>query len=176
MPEIYQPEEDSLLLSEVLKKFLKKYKPNKILDMGSGSGIQTETLIKYRIASENITLVDINYKSIKHLKLKFPKSKVIHSNLFSEINKKQKYDLIIFNPPYLPYDKYDKQKDTSGGKNGSEIINKFLKQARAHLNKNGKILLLTSSLTKGINWLDYKKKILAKKKLFFEELYVLGLN
>jgi len=80
--------------------------------------------------------------------------------------------LIIFNPPYLPREKHDEGKDTTGGKNGSEIINKFLNQAKAHLNKNGKILLLTSSFTKNINWLDYKKELLGTKSLFFEELYV----
>lgn len=172
MPEIYQPAEDSLLLSEVLKKFILKNKPQKILDMGSGSGIQAETLINSKIPLENITLVDINPKSIRHLKSKFPQSKIIHSNLFSKINKNEKFDLIIFNPPYLPENKYDKKQDTTGGKNGSEIINEFLKQSKTYLNQNGKIFLLTSNLTKRINWLDYKKKPLAKKKLFFEELYV----
>ena len=62
--EIYQPAEDSYLLSEVLSK-LKNLENKKILDMGSGSGIQTQTLIDAGAKPENITLTDINTKSIK---------------------------------------------------------------------------------------------------------------
>jgi len=173
MPEIYQPSDDSYFLSDILKSQIKN-KNIKCLDIGSGSGIQAQTLIDLGIAPENIILTDINPDAVKYLKQKFPNSKVIHSDLFKSIN--HKYDLIIFNPPYLPEDKFDKEKDTTGGKKGSEIINKFLKQAKKHLNKDSKIFLLTSSLTKGINFLDYRKKLLGKKKLFFEEIYVLGLT
>ena len=92
---------------------------------------------------------------------------------------KEKFNLIIFNPPYLPEDsrepKYS-QIATTGGKKGSEITNKFLEQAKKHLEKNGKILLLTSSLTKAIKWKNWKKKLLTKKKLFFERLYVFEIS
>ena len=169
---IYQPSEDSFLLSEYVKREIKKIKPLKVLDMGSGSGIQAEIVIKEGINPEDITIVDINPDAIKLLKKKFPHSQVILSNLFSKIPDYKKFDLIIFNPPYLPNNKFDRQPDTSGGKNGSEIINRFLKQAKSHLNKNGKILLLTSSLTKSIKWGNYSKKLLGKKRIFFEELYV----
>ena len=80
--------------------------------------------------------------------------------------------MIIFNPPYLPETQYDKGKDTTGGKLGSEIANKFLIKAHKYLKKNGRILLLVSSLTKNIKFENYHKKIIAKRKLFFEELYV----
>ena len=91
-------------------------------------------------------------------------------------SEKNKFDLILFNPPYLPEDKFDKGLDTTGGKNGSEVINKFLIQAKRYLNKNGKILILTSSLTKKINWQIYSKKKLAEKRIFFETLYVWELS
>jgi len=83
--------------------------------------------------------------------------------------------LIIFNPPYLPEDSQEPESSrtaTTGGKKGSEIINRFLIQAKKYLAKDGKILLLTSNLTKGIKWQNWKKKLLKKKKLFFEELRV----
>ena len=174
---IYLPSEDSYLLSESVKKFIEDNKIISVLDMGSGSGIQSQTLIDNKINPKRLTLTDINLSAIKHLKVKFPKSKVIKSDLFNKIPKSSKFDLIIFNPPYLPEDEnYKELKSsrvaTTGGKRGSEIINKFLKQSKPHLNDDGHILLLTSSLTKGINWMDYKKKKIASKKLFFEELYV----
>lgn len=114
MMKIYQPAEDSFLLSKFVKKEIKRNKFSEILDMGSGSGIQSETCIDTGIAQKNLTLVDINPDAIKLLKQKFPNSKIIQSNLFNKIN--GKYDLIIFNPPYLPNDKFDKNLDTSGGK------------------------------------------------------------
>ena len=41
---IYQPAEDSYLLQETLKQYLKSKSKNiKILDMGSGTGIQAKT-------------------------------------------------------------------------------------------------------------------------------------
>jgi release factor glutamine methyltransferase len=175
MVEVYQPEEDSYLLSRVLKK--EKVDLNtKILDMGAGTGIQAQTLIDRGVLLENVTLVDINTEAIKLLKKKFKKSKVIKSNLFKKV--KGKFDLIIFNPPYLPEDPRepaDSRIATTGGKTGSEIINKFLKEAKKHLTKEGKIFLLTSSLTKGINWKGYKKKILSRKKVFYETLKVFSL-
>ena len=173
--EIYQPSDDSFLLAEFVKEEIKKHELENVLDMGSGSGIQAETAINSGINPKNIILADINPDAIKFLKGKFPKSKIILSDLFSKIPKKSEFDLIIFNPPYLPDHEFDNKPDTSGGKNGSEIINKFLKQAKHYLNKNGKILMLTSSFTKGIDWQDYEKRLLGKKKIFFEELYVLEL-
>lgn len=170
--EIYQPEEDSFFLSEIIEreimKLSDKKKNIKVLEIGCGSGVQLQTAHKAGIKKENIFACDINSEAVKHCKNLGFNSQV--SNLFEKI--KGKFDLIVFNPPYLPENKFDKKKDTTGGKKGSEIINKFLKQSRTHLEKDGKIFLLTSSFTKGIKWNGYKRKPLGKKKLFFEELYV----
>ncbi|MDP2672370.1 MAG: protoporphyrinogen oxidase, partial [Nanoarchaeota archaeon] len=80
-----------------------------------------------------------------------------------------------FNPPYLPRNSKeptDSQLSTTGGAEGGEIINEFLKEAKNYLEENGRIFLLTSSLTKNINYQNYHKKLLGKEKLFFEELFV----
>tara|TARA_Y100000310_G_scaffold305866_1_gene346503 strand:- start:2414 stop:2959 length:546 start_codon:yes stop_codon:yes gene_type:complete len=176
---IYSPEEDSYLLSKVLKKKISKFlnkNPNlTFLEIGSGSGIQLKTALKLGVKKQNIFSSDINSAAVKHCKkLGF---NCIKSDLFENI--KGKFDIIIFNPPYLPEnleEPRDSKISTTGGKKGSEIINKFLKQAKYHLNENGKIFLLTSNLTKGINFLNYQKKIILKKKLFFEELFILELS
>jgi len=164
---VYQPAEDSYFLSEVLKKEIHN-KNSKILEIGVGSGIQLETLHKLKI--KNIQGVDINNDAIYLCREKG--FNVLKSNLFEKV--KGKFDIIIFNPPYLPESKFDKFPDTSGGKRGDETIIEFLKQAKSHLEKNGFILLLISSLTPKINFekYDYKSKLLERKKLFQEELYV----
>lgn len=169
---IYQPAEDSYLLSEVLKKEIKN-KEIKVLEIGSGSGIQIDTLLILGLNPCNIFSTDINPVAVNYLKKKFPNIKIIKSYLFSKV--KEKFDIIIFNPPYLPEEHREpksSQLATTGGKQGSKIINRFLKQAKNHLNKNGKIYLITSSLTKDVNWKGYERKVLARKKLFFEEIYI----
>ena len=176
MTSIYEPSDDSYLLKETLEKnipIMVNKNPNlKFLEIGCGSGIQLETALNLGMKKENIFSCDIHQIAVK--KCKNLGLNCVKSDLFEKI--KGKFDLIIFNPPYLPENKFDKEKDTTGGKKGSEVINKFLIQSKNHLNSKGKILILTSSLTKGINWLNFKKKLLAKQKLFFEELYVYGLS
>ncbi|MCA9487548.1 MAG: DUF2431 domain-containing protein [Nanoarchaeota archaeon] len=169
---MYEPEEDSYLLSETLKKQIKN-KKLKVLEIGIGSGIQLETLNELGVTA--IFGVDINKDAVK-LCLKKGFNCAV-SNLFSKVE--GKFDLIIFNPPYLPEDKREDEESklaTTSGEKGSELINKFLNQAEKYLSKKGKIFLLTSSLTKGINWKYWKKKKIAEKKLFFEKLFVWKLN
>ncbi|MFH1325172.1 MAG: HemK2/MTQ2 family protein methyltransferase [archaeon] len=175
MSEIYSPSDDSYLMIEILKSkiplILRKNKNMKVIEIGSGSGILLETLFGLGIKKENIFSCDINPQAVRHCrKLGF---NCIKSDLFSEI--RERFDLIIFNPPYLPLDKKEPKESriaTTGGKQGSEIINKFLMQAKNHLEKNGKIFFLLSSLTGGIDFLGYRKRILDSKKLFFERLFV----
>lgn len=171
-------EEDSFFLSEELRRYLRKYQKNKkeikILDLGAGSGIQSCTCLE--LGFKNILCADIDEKACKFLRKKFKnKVKVIKSDLFENI--KGRFDLIIFNPPYLPENKFDSKLDTTGGKHGDETILKFLQQARNHLAERGKIILLLSSFTprKKINQLIkkyYKKQELASKNLFFEKLEI----
>lgn len=172
---IYTPAEDSFLLQRNLKNYVKN---KRVLDMGSGSGIQAETTLKSQAST--VLASDINPKVIKFLKNKFKHNKnikIIQSNLFSNI--RGKFDMILFNPPYLPRDnREDKESQsvTTGGKRGDEVILKFLKQAKLHLNNRGIILLIVSSLTprKRINSLlkklNYKSNVIDSHKLFMETL------
>jgi len=180
---MYKPAEDSFLLAEQIKLYLAGFSKRElsglnVLDMGAGSGIQANICIDSGVLKNNILNVDIDKEAIESLKSK--KYNAVQSNLFSEI--KGIFNLIIFNPPYLPEVKHDKKKDTTGGKTGDETIFKFLKQAKSHLKKNGVILLLTSSFTpmkrinKLIKKLNMKKKKLAEKNIFFEKLFVFSIS
>jgi release factor glutamine methyltransferase len=163
--------EDSFFLSETLKSHLKSMSREiTILDTGSGSGIQAETCLS--LGFKNIVCVDTGDEEVKHLKKRF---RAVKSDLFSKV--KGKFDLIMFNPPYLPENKYDSKPDTTGGKIGDETIVSFLDKARNHLTKKGEIMLLLSSLTprKRIEKIVesyYKKTVLAEKRFFFEKLEI----
>lgn len=162
---MYGPREDSFLL----QKHIKDYARGRILEIGTGSGILALEAAKY---SKDVTACDINPEAIKKLR-KSKKIKFIVSDLFSDIE--GKFDLIIFNPPYLPSVEIE-DIEIDGGKNGTEIIGMFLKQAKDHLNKGGKILLLCSSLNKNIEKLfkkyNYKSKLIGQESFFFERLFV----
>jgi len=172
---MYLPSDDSFFFSDFIKKYLKKLRNKniQIVDMGSGSGILAETALKSGIKKENILSADINPKVVKYLKSK--NINALKSNLFSKI-KNKKFDIILFNAPYLPKDKRepkDSRLETTGGRRGDEISLRFLNQAKKHLNKHGKILLLISSLTPRNRIEKFKPKIVARKSLFFEELLIL---
>jgi release factor glutamine methyltransferase len=163
---IYDPREDSYLL----EKFVKKLVKGKVLDMGTGSGIQAKAALEN---TKDVLAVDINPEAIKYCKESG--LSVIQSNLFENV--KGQFDWIVFNPPYLPEDESEPEDSklvTTGGKEGNEIIIKFLDQAKEHLTLTGRILILISSLTGDPKKLfeDYTFKLLGKEELFMETLFV----
>ena len=177
--EIYQPSEDSYLFADFLQKYLSNVPNSQLstlnyLDLGTGSGILAKTALKF-LPIKNITAVDINPSAIKSLQKE--KFQVIKSNLFKNIQ--SKFDLITFNAPYLPLDSREpksSQLATTGGKKGDEISLKFLKEAKQHLNLSGKIFLLISSLTPMDKIKKFNPKVVARKKIFMEELLILEFN
>ncbi|MDD2531405.1 MAG: hypothetical protein PHO61_01805, partial [Candidatus ainarchaeum sp.] len=98
------------------------------------------------------------------------------SNLFSNI--KEKFDFIVFNPPYIPSDEI-KWIDLDGGLKCREVIDVFVSKVGVHLRKNGIFLLLISSLNNKkevcslLKKNDFLVRVVGRKKLFFEELLVL---
>jgi len=172
---MYTPREDSFLIQKHIKEFCTQN--SFVLDMGTGSGILALEASKY---SKTVIACDIDAETISNLKKtpNLPQNiSIIQSDLFSKIPKTSKFDLIIFNPPYIPTNKKETRfLDLDGGKNGTEIIERFLKDAKQFLKTNGKILLLTSSLNKNVTKLfnnyHYTYLPLDKQKFAFEELWV----
>ena len=167
---IYEPKEDSFLL----QKYVKRYANGKVLDVGTGSGIQAITALE---KTKDVLATDINKESIKHVKQKGVKG--IESNLFDKI--KERFDLIIFNPPYLPRDEREDKisaYSTTGGRKGYELLIKFISNLKNHLKKDGKALIVFSNLTNKdkidsiIKKNNLNHKCLETKKIDFEELYV----
>ncbi|MBL7052023.1 MAG: methyltransferase [Nanoarchaeota archaeon] len=163
---MYEPREDSFLL----KKHVKKLVSGKVLDVGTGSGIQALAALEN---TKEVLAVDISEEVVEYCKKK--NINVIQSDLFEKIE--GKFDWIIFNPPYLPEDPRepeDSKLATTGGKKGDEILKRFLVDAKDYLNENGKILVLISSLTGKAEDLfkDYSWKLLERENLFMEDIEV----
>jgi len=168
---VYTPREDSRLLAkQVLEKNIEG---KKCLDIGTGTGIIAEKMAKS--GAEKTEATDTNPEALKKAekKLKKYENVEIHqSDLFEQVH--GKFDLICFNPPYLPESNEDKdtegEETWNGGESGKELTEKFLDQADKYLKENGEILFVVSSLS------DFRVDgydVIDTKKLWFEDIYVL---
>ncbi len=180
-PDVYEPREDSFMLAD----YVKGAKGN-VLDVGTGCGIQAIIASK---TAEYVLGIDINTKAVELARKNAERHKCNNcefkkSNLFEDIKINEKFDLIIFNPPYLPTkeeDKVEGELNTAldGGIDGRETLDKFLKTFKKHLKKEGKLLLVDSSLDNTKKTIDilenqgFKVRILETKKMFFEELNII---
>ncbi|MDP3699218.1 MAG: methyltransferase [Nanoarchaeota archaeon] len=174
--DIYQPAEDSYLL----QKFVRRFATGRVLDMGTGTGIQALTTIEVPSVREVIA-VDINVHAVEALqkeieKKKLRKIKVLQGDLFENLD--GYFNTVIFNPPYLPQDKGIEDQAIYGGKKGWEISERFFKEVSGHMFPEGVILFLFSSLTSKQkieeilehNMLQWEE--LGEEKVAFETLYV----
>ena len=173
---VYYPREDSLLLARIIEK--ENLKKKKALDMGSGSGFLAMLMAQQ---DAEVVASDINEEAVKIVKLNARSSNVkvnaMNSDLFEKIE--DKFDLIVFNPPYLPEKTLHRDNQYYGGKTGREVIDKFIKNSGSHLKKGGRILIVISSITgekeviEMFESYDFRAKSVARQKVPWEELIVI---
>jgi release factor glutamine methyltransferase len=161
----YPPSEDTFFIANNIEH----EKGNYALDIGSGSGYLTKLL------SEHFSFVvgtDINCDVLQH-QSSYKTNNLICCNSSDALN--IKFDFIVCNLPYLATDEV-LDIATDGGAEGFEIPKKIFDSALKNLKETGKFIFVTSSLSNYPKLINYAEKlglkttILAKKKLFFEEL------
>lgn len=167
---------------------------NKVLDMGTGTGIIAIFLLQikkyYPKFKPQIYASDILKEAIECAKLNerlnsFENEIIfLQSDLFTSFPQslKQKFNIIIFNPPYLPSiedSKMPSDSNWSGGEKGTETLEKFLDQIIEFIDLNGRknyVYFVSSSLAsnKDLDNLYRKRgfihKIIKKKHFFFEDI------
>jgi len=176
---VYYPKEDSELLIEVIQKI--DIKGKNILEIGCGSGLLSIIMAR---KGAKVTATDINPDAIEAAEINAEKNGanilVLLSNMFENVT--GKFDLVVFNPPYLPIGEDEGDITYSGGSSGREIIELFVSHVKNYLNKNGVVLMVISSLTGEKEVIDLFKEIgmnaksVARKKVSWEELVVIGAN
>jgi len=172
--DVYEPCDDTYLL---LDAALREVRPtDSVLEVGTGCGIIAKMLTK---RARSVVAIDKNPHAVVNAKLNGVEAFV--GDLFASLHRR--YDLVVFNPPYLPSQSSltnDWQTAAwDGGVSGREVIEQFLAQASDYLTREGRILLVISSVTghKEVTKLmraQFKRvRTVAKRKFFFEMLYVL---
>ena len=162
--EPYPPSEDTFFLAD----YIKNEKGECALDIGTGSGYLAALLEK---SFSLVVATDLVFNVLK--KREYFTTNNVCCNGADAIN--QQFDLVICNMPYLNTD-YVSDVRTDGGKDGLEIPIKIIDSAKSQIKLGGKFIYVTSSLSDFKKLISYTKlegfdvSILAKKKLFFEEL------
>lgn len=160
----YQPAEDSFFMAE----FLENENGVSAIDIGTGSGILAGVL------SKNFDLVvatDINTDSLKQA-IKTVENCVCCNSADAMGHK---FDLAVCNLPYLPSDKIE-DPTVDGLEEGLGVPTSIIESASRIIRKNGKLIFLTSSHANYLELIERTKSfgfsvtIMARKKLFFEEL------
>lgn len=144
--------ETELLVEEVIKEInSRNNKKIKVLDLCTGSGciatvISKRTGVKVFASDISESALSVAKKNVQNNDAQV---KFINSDLFNEI--KDKFDIIVSNPPYiksqdiLSLEDEVKRNDPlislDGGEDGLYFYKEIAKNAPKHLNKNGKIFL-----------------------------------
>jgi len=168
--DIYLPAENTYFLDD----YIKNEKGDSALDIGTGSGYLAKSLSR---SFRFVVATDVNIDAIRN-----PSNK--HKNLLccnGADALTNQFDLIICNMPYLPSEEI-LDISTDGGPEGVVIPLKIIKSAKNRLKPGGKFLFVTSSLSNYQKLVEntekegFDVKIIAKKKLFFEELILVEMK
>jgi release factor glutamine methyltransferase len=170
--QVYIPSEDTFQLLEALDIT----KKDRVLEIGTGCGIIALICAK---KGASVVCSDINPFAVECTAKNYEKNQksikgffeIRLGDLFSVIDSNEKFDLIIFNPPYLPTKKEDKlggsgwfDVATDGGIDGLKITKEFVKGVRKYLKKNARAYFILSSLSNKAKFDNF----LNKNKINFE--------
>ena len=149
---IQRPDTESLV--EEVISISKRINAKKIMDLCTGSGAIAVSLAKY-IENSEITAVDISKKALNIAKKNAINNNVqnqitfVESDLYNRI-KKDKYDIIVSNPPYIRKDiikTLDKEVQREpkialdGGYDGLDFYRKIINKSDEYLKFKGYLCL-----------------------------------
>ena len=179
---VYIPAEDSYLLADNLQI----NEGQSVLEIGTGSGIVA--MYASRL-TDSVTVTDINFDACRLAEENFRANgidgiEILFGNLFEPV-KNRKFDVILFNTPYLPTEEDEVLDNTinyafDGGLNGRKVIDLFLNEVGNHLNDGGIVQLIQSSLSgneetlEKLDRLGFIAEIAASEHFFFEDVTLIN--
>ena len=179
---VYIPSDDTFLLA----KNLEIKEGQSVLEIGTGSGLVS---MYASLLTDDVTATDINYNALELAEKNFKLNnintiKLEFGDLFEPV-KDKKFDVILFNTPYLPTDSDDIINDDlnyafDGGLDGRKVIDRFINEVSNHLNDKGIVQIIQSSLSDNNRTLDmfdrngFVAEIAESEKFFFEEIVLIN--
>jgi len=176
---VYEPAEDTFLLADNLDV----REGDRVLEIGTGTG-----LVAIRASEKgDVTATDVNPAAVKCTQenaiINGVELTVLQGDLFDPVEGK-KFDVIIFNTPYLPATGDDATGDVldlawNGGPDGRMVIDRFLDEVPAHLKPGGRVQLVQSSLSDTEKTLQkladmgFDASVTASERYFFEEIVLI---
>ena len=188
--EVYEPAEDTYQLIDSLKITEEDF----VLEIGTGCGIIALECCRL---GANVICTDINPYAVYITKKNYEVNKQLlkgnfeirRGDLFNVVKSNEKFDKIIFNPPYLPTKSNELvlgsgwfDISVNGGKDGLTIIKKYIKNIDRFLKSNGQAYFVFSSLSKRvilekyIDSIGYQKQIISSKNYDGELLDIYCIN
>ncbi len=181
LEDVYIPSEDTFQILECVESYLKstRYMVEYALDMGCGCGVLGLYIALKCRRIRLVDLVDIDPRAIQNAILNAfinglrGKCRFYLSNLFEKIPMDVRYDLIVFNPPYLEPLGY--LNHTVEG--GPYLVKDFLEKAVYYMSDRGVIIVLIPK--ENLNFIRkeladvFKVEILRESQFFEEELVCL---
>lgn len=150
-PDVLIPRDETEILVTRAIEIIKQRGFKDVLDIGTGSGCiactiakQTEAVVlgvdissdALRIALDNVTKLGINNRAV------FRKS-----DLYSKVRDEEKFDMIISNPPYIPYGtelskevQHEPDLALFAEENGLAVYRKIIEKAPVYLKPDGYIM------------------------------------
>jgi release factor glutamine methyltransferase len=119
-----------------------------LLDVGCGSGILS--LIAAR-GGADVTSVDINPKAVEAALINAAanglggKMRVVQSNLFEMVPPGERFDIIVWNPPFYPEEPTDDASRAWKAGGAYRVIEQFADSGGSYLGQGGAIIVVLSS-------------------------------
>lgn len=156
-PSVLIPRPETEVLVERILQLMGKegFAAPYILDLGTGSGAIAVSLTKHNPLCK-IVASDISEEVLEVAKANAALNGVgerirfVLSDLFKGIDEKERFDLIISNPPYIPADNYDAlplevksepRIALDGGEKGLEFYKKIIPESAKRLREGGYLVL-----------------------------------
>jgi len=170
--------------SKLMAEHINVTSSDKILDMGTGSGVLAITAAKH---AREVVAVDINPEAVHYAKKNVrargleKKVSVMEGDLFSPLDPEHKFDVILFTPPYFEgtpktlfeYALIDPDK---------LLVKKFFGAAKKYLTPRGYVQMMYSSIADNesvlqiIHDLGWDHSLMARRRTLTETFFIYKLR
>ena len=141
------------LIKNQFQPWIEAHRVKRILDLCTGSGCLA-VLAALAFPKAHVDATDLSFDALEvAARNKVPAMRLIESDVFSALQG-QKYDIILSNPPYvdardlkeMPAEyHHEPRMALAAGEDGLDIVHRILKEAKAHLNPGGILVVEVSN-------------------------------